>query len=110
MAVVQANLDGHGINVNSHEEISIYQSTKQLQVSGVGFRDGLKVGICSRWSDALEWMYAPLKTRSVLFVGTPCHFIYPCSMLRCNIVTYYYHIPSENHVRLLIEVLETTIP
>ncbi|CAM9721966.1 unnamed protein product [Ascophyllum nodosum] len=50
VAVVQANLDGHGINVNSHEEISIYQSTKQLQVSGVGFRDGLKV----RFANALR--------------------------------------------------------
>ena len=81
MAVVQANLEGHGITVNSHEEINIYQSTKRLHVSGEGFKEGLMVGICSRWLDALKWTYAPLGTRSVLFVGTPCHFmlsIPPC--------------------------------
>lgn len=43
VAEVQAHLEGHGVTVNSHEALVIYQSTKKLRVTGEGFKDGVKV-------------------------------------------------------------------
>ena len=43
VAEVQAHLEGHGVTVNSHETLDIYQSTKKLQITGEGFKDGVKV-------------------------------------------------------------------
>lgn len=43
IAEVQADLTGHGITVVSHESFDIYQSTKQIIISGDGFVDGVKV-------------------------------------------------------------------
>ena len=40
IAEMQADLEGHGISVNSHEDINIYQSSKVLAISGSGFRTG----------------------------------------------------------------------
>lgn len=43
VAEIQADLEGHGVTVNSHEALDIYQSTKELQITGEGFKDGVKV-------------------------------------------------------------------
>lgn len=43
IAEVQADRDGHGITVENHESLDIYQSTKQIQISGTGFKEGTKV-------------------------------------------------------------------
>lgn len=43
IAEVQADLTGHGITVETHESFDIYQSTKQIAISGNGFVDGVKV-------------------------------------------------------------------
>lgn len=42
IAEVQADRDGHGITAENHESFPIYQSTKQIQIRGTGFRDGMK--------------------------------------------------------------------
>lgn len=43
IAEVQADLTGHGITVVTHDSFDIYQSTKQIVISGAGFVDGVKV-------------------------------------------------------------------
>lgn len=40
VAMVQADLDGHGITVANHESLRIYQSTKSIEIIGSGFVDG----------------------------------------------------------------------
>lgn len=50
IAEVQADLTGHGITVETHESFDIYQSTKQIAISGNGFVDGVKV----RFANALR--------------------------------------------------------
>lgn len=50
VAEVQADLEGHGITVDSHEALDIYQSTSKVKVTGDGFKDGVKV----RFANALR--------------------------------------------------------
>lgn len=55
VAEVQAELDKGGITVISNGMLSIYQSTKRIQVSGSGFKPGMKVSTPSqRGLSALE--------------------------------------------------------
>ena len=44
IAEIQADLEGHGVSVQSHESLDIYQSDKSIQIAGSGFVDGIKVG------------------------------------------------------------------
>eukprot|EP00752_Nemacystus_decipiens_P008845 g7893.t1 len=50
IAEIQADLEGHGVSVQSHESFDIYQSTKSIQIAGEGFVDGIKV----RFGNALR--------------------------------------------------------
>lgn len=43
IAEVQADLDGHGITVQNHESLDIYQSTKSIKIAGSGFLENTKV-------------------------------------------------------------------
>lgn len=43
IAEVQADDEAHGITVEDHESIDIYQSTKELKISGQGFLPDTKV-------------------------------------------------------------------
>lgn len=43
IAEVQADDEAHGITVEDHESIDIYQSTKELKISGQGFLTDTKV-------------------------------------------------------------------
>lgn len=40
IAELQADMEGHGISVETHEDISMYQSTSFLTVAGAGFKPG----------------------------------------------------------------------
>lgn len=42
IAEVQADLDGHGVTVENHESLDIYQSTKSIKIAGSGFADSTK--------------------------------------------------------------------
>lgn len=42
IAEIQADLSGHGVSVQSHESLDIYQSTKSIQIAGSGFVDNMK--------------------------------------------------------------------
>ena len=42
IAEIQADLSGHGVSVQSHESLDIYQSTKSIQIAGSGFVDNIK--------------------------------------------------------------------
>ncbi|CBN78994.1 peptidase S1 and S6, chymotrypsin/Hap [Ectocarpus siliculosus] len=50
IAEVQADLDHHGVTVQGHESLDLYQSSKSFQISGSGFVDGTKV----RFANALR--------------------------------------------------------
>lgn len=50
IAEVQADLEAHGITVEDHDAINIYQSTKELKISGNGFLSDTKV----RFANALR--------------------------------------------------------
>eukprot|EP00903_Cladosiphon_okamuranus_P014061 g13069.t1 len=50
IAEIQADLDGHGVSVQSHESLDIYQSTKSIEIQGSGFVDNMKV----RFGNALR--------------------------------------------------------
>lgn len=43
IAEIQADLSGHGVSVQSHESLDIYQSEKSIQITGSGFVDNMKV-------------------------------------------------------------------
>eukprot|EP00752_Nemacystus_decipiens_P008235 g7364.t1 len=43
VAVVQADLDMHGVRVQTRKSLRVYQSTKSIEVEGSGFADGMKV-------------------------------------------------------------------
>lgn len=45
IAEVQADLSGHGVSVQSHESLDIYQSTKSIQITGSGFVDDMKASL-----------------------------------------------------------------
>ena len=40
IAEMQADMKGHGISVETHEEINLYQSTQSLAIAGKGFKAG----------------------------------------------------------------------
>lgn len=40
IAEMQSDLKGHDISVETHEDINIYQSAKNLAIAGTGFRPG----------------------------------------------------------------------
>lgn len=42
IAEIQADLEGHGVSVQTHEEMDIYQSTPTLEISGAGFLTNTK--------------------------------------------------------------------
>lgn len=50
IAEIQADLDGHGVSVQSHESLDIYQSTKSIEIKGSGFVDNMKVCVCTRYA------------------------------------------------------------
>lgn len=43
IAEMQSDLKAHGISVDVHEDINIYQSAKSLAIIGTGFRPGKSV-------------------------------------------------------------------
>ena len=50
IAEMQSDLNGHDISVETHENINIYQSAKNLAIAGTGFRPGESVARHIRWS------------------------------------------------------------
>lgn len=53
VAMVQAELSGRGITVDNHEILSIYQSTKSIEITGSGFVDG---NTEAKRMSTLSWM------------------------------------------------------
>lgn len=54
IAEVQADLEAHGITVEDHDAINIYQSTKELKISGNGFLSDTKVCFSFSWYELIE--------------------------------------------------------
>ncbi|CAN0352196.1 unnamed protein product, partial [Hapterophycus canaliculatus] len=57
IAEIQADLEGHGVKVDTHESLDIYQSTKSIKITGSGFVEDIKASTgCSgvRFANALR--------------------------------------------------------
>lgn len=60
VAEVQADLEGHGITVETHDEINMYQSTKKLEIIGKGFQPGTKVRPVTLRVPTTNWRDIPV--------------------------------------------------
>lgn len=72
VAIVQADLEHHGISVTSHESQRVYQSARQIKVLGTGFEDDIKASI--RIVFVRPWFHSSSLNRKVLVVR-----VVPCS-------------------------------